>query len=134
MKKIKIFSLLIISAVILGGCSLGKKRATQSHPIAAPQNLNIQTDITAGGEQNKITEAKVMMENFAFSPETLIIKAGAIVVWINNDSAPHDVKSDFFTSPKLAKGKSFSFKFDNPGVFDYICGIHPKMKGKIIVE
>lgn len=111
-----------------------EQNKTTETPVAAPRKQNDQTNTNTNGEQNKITEAKVIMENFSFGPDTLKIKAGATVTWTNNDSAPHDVKSDLFASPKLAKGEFFSFKFEEVGTYDYICGIHPKMKGKIIVE
>ena len=74
------------------------------------------------------------MENFSFKPDTLTVTVGATVTWTNNDAAGHDVKSDLFQSPNMAKGQTFSFTFTNKGTYDYICGIHPNMKGKIIVQ
>ncbi|MFQ5886404.1 MAG: plastocyanin/azurin family copper-binding protein, partial [Anaerolineae bacterium] len=37
-------------------------------------------------------------------------------------------------SPRLNKGDSWSYTFDVAGTFDYICGLHPSMKGQIIIE
>ena len=34
----------------------------------------------------------------------------------------------------LAKGATFSFTFDKPGTYTYICSIHPTMKGTVIVK
>lgn len=76
----------------------------------------------------------VSIENFAFAPATLTVKAGTTVVWTNNDTAAHDVKIGDTKSPLLAKGETFDMTFDTKGTFDYICGVHPSMKGKIIVE
>lgn len=76
----------------------------------------------------------VVIENFSFNPETLSVTPGTAVVWINNDSATHSVKSDTFSSRSLSKGQSFEFTFASKGTYDYSCGIHPSMKGKIIVE
>jgi len=133
-KTTKILFLLAISAIIIGGCSSGQKQAAQPQPLAAPQKQNIQTNTAAGNAQNQITEAKISIENFSFNPGTLIIKAGATVTWTNNDSAPHKIKSNDFNSDTLATGASYSFTFEKAGVYDYICGIHPSMQGKIIVE
>lgn len=42
---------------------------------------------------------------------------------------------DAFESDRLNKGSDpFSFTFDVAGTYEYICGIHPSMHGKIIVE
>lgn len=76
----------------------------------------------------------VSIENFSFNPSTITVKAGTTVVWTNNDSASHTIKSDTFNSSTLSKGASFDYKFDNKGSYDYSCGIHPNMKGKVIVE
>lgn len=77
----------------------------------------------------------VIIENFAFHPSALSIKSGEKVTWINNDSAVHTVVSqNLFESPVLKRGGEFSFTFTPPGTYDYYCGIHPSMKGKIIVQ
>jgi plastocyanin len=33
----------------------------------------------------------------------------------------------------MLKGQAATLKFDTPGTYDYICGLHPNMKGKIEV-
>lgn len=76
----------------------------------------------------------VSIEGFAFNPQSLTVKAGTTVTWTNNDAAGHDVKSDDFASPIMAKGETFSFKYETAGTYEYICGVHPSMKGTIIVE
>jgi plastocyanin len=75
----------------------------------------------------------VSIKNFAFNPATLTVKTGTTVVWTNDDSAPHQIKSDNFNSLALSSGQSFSFLFSTVGQYDYSCAIHPSMKGKIIV-
>lgn len=76
----------------------------------------------------------INIQNFAFNPGTLTVKKGATVTWTNNDSVPHQIKSDSFNSTKLTNGQNFSFTFTTPGTFNYSCAIHPSMTGKIIVE
>jgi plastocyanin len=29
---------------------------------------------------------------------------------------------------------SFAYKFDQAGIYDYLCGIHPHMHGRVVVE
>jgi plastocyanin len=31
-------------------------------------------------------------------------------------------------------GESFSFRFDKPGTYKYLCSIHPRMTGAIVVK
>ncbi|MCJ7472114.1 MAG: cupredoxin family copper-binding protein [Actinobacteria bacterium] len=85
-------------------------------------------------EVNSETDHEVIIENFAFNPSDLTIKVGDTVTWTNNDGAAHTVKMDTFESDNLSKGDSFSFTFSDAGAFEFICGVHPSMKGKIIVE
>jgi len=76
----------------------------------------------------------VAIKNFSFQPETLNIKVGDSVVWTNEDNTVHDIVSGIFKSPLIKSGESFTFTFDKAGSYDYACGIHPSMKGRIIVE
>jgi amicyanin len=80
----------------------------------------------------------IAINNFAFSPATLTVKAGTTVTWTNEDSVPHTVVSDagsavVFTSPALATGSSFPFTFTQAGTYTYHCSIHPSMKGTVVV-
>jgi len=93
--------------------------------------------IPASGQQNQAPAAggnNVAIQNFAFDPAVLAVKAGDTVTWTNDDSAPHQIKSDAFNSLQLAKGQTFSFIFPSAGTFDYSCAIHPSMKGQIVVQ
>ncbi len=73
---------------------------------------------------------------FGFSPQTLTIAIGTIVIWKNNTSAPHTVTSDgsAFDSGTIAPGGTFSFKFTHAGTFAYHCSIHPHMTATITVK
>ncbi|HJX85749.1 MAG TPA: plastocyanin/azurin family copper-binding protein, partial [Candidatus Angelobacter sp.] len=56
--------------------------------------------------------------------------------WVNHDDIPHNVvdKNKGFRSKPLETDDSFSFTFANAGTYDYFCGLHPQMTGKIIVK
>ena len=79
---------------------------------------------------------EVSIEDFAYSPDSLTVSAGASVSWSNNDPTPHTVsaENDLFDSDVLDPAKKFSFTFDDPGTYSYICNIHPDMKGTVTVE
>ena len=81
-------------------------------------------------------DISVLIKNFDYSPMELEIKAGTTVVWKNLDGEPHTIASTdgMFRSPALDQNDSYSFTFNRPGVFKYICSIHPKMKATITVK
>jgi plastocyanin len=78
----------------------------------------------------------ISAQNFMFSPATITVKAGATVTWVNHDEEPHTIFNDagLFRSSALDTNESFSYTFDKPGTYHYVCTIHPRMTGTIIVE
>ena len=123
--------LAVTGALVLGGCGskgVSQNNSSISTPTPKANMDNVQTQSPA------VTGTSVSIQNFSFSPATLTVKKGATVTWTNNDSAVHTIKSSSFTSGDLSKGDTFQFTFNTPGTFDYACGIHPSMQGKIVVE
>jgi plastocyanin len=78
----------------------------------------------------------VEIDNFAFSPRRITVKAGTTVTWLNADDTPHTVASSakVFKSKALDTDDSFSFTFTTPGVYEYFCSLHPHMTGAVVVE
>jgi len=81
-------------------------------------------------------KARVSIDNFTFHPETLEIPAGTKVVWVNSDDVPHTVRSteDLFRSEALDTDDQFEHLFSEPGTYEYYCGVHRHMEGRIIVK
>jgi amicyanin len=79
--------------------------------------------------------ATVEIANFKFAPPDLTVAAGTTVIWKNADDSPHRVADigGAYASPALDTEGSFSHTFAAPGVYAYICSLHPYMKGKIVV-
>src|SRR5205807_10660514 len=67
----------------------------------------------------------IVLKDFHFSPMSLTVPAGATVIWKNLDGEPHTVVSDagLFRSGGLDQDDSFTFKFDKPGTYRFICSI-----------
>jgi plastocyanin len=78
----------------------------------------------------------VVMKDFDFAPMALTVSAGTTVTWKNLDGEPHTIVSadGAFRSKALDEDDSFSFKFDKPGVYKYLCSIHSKMVGTVTVK
>jgi plastocyanin len=80
--------------------------------------------------------AAVKIDNFNFTPPTLVVAPGTTVTWTNDDDSPHSVreKDGKFKSAALDTDETFSQTFSTPGQYEYICSIHPRMVGKIVVK
>ncbi|HZU48135.1 MAG TPA: cupredoxin family copper-binding protein [Mycobacterium sp.] len=77
----------------------------------------------------------VSIDNFAFVPAKLTVAAGSTVTWTNHDEEPHTVAASdgSFHSPGMDAQASYSHTFSAPGTFDYVCSIHPFMRGTVVV-
>ena len=78
----------------------------------------------------------ITIDNFTFTPPELTVAVGTTVKWVNHDDIPHLVvnKDKAFRSKALDTDDSFSYTFASAGTFDYFCGLHPHMVGKVIVK
>jgi plastocyanin len=96
-------------------------------------NTGIAQPAAAGGANSAI---EVNIDNFAFTPAVITVKAGTQITWVNHDDIPHTVDSTEgkFKSGALDTNDKFEFRFTQPGEYAYYCRVHPKMTGKIIVQ
>jgi plastocyanin len=78
----------------------------------------------------------ITIDNFTFGPPDLTVAVGTTVKWVNHDDIPHSVvnKDKAFRSKALDTDDSYSFTFASAGTFEYFCGLHPHMVGKVIVK
>jgi plastocyanin len=94
--------------------------------------------ISAGGSAAVIAAAQtatIKIDNFRFLPPDLTVPAGTTVAWKNDDDSPHRIAglNGAYASAALDTDDSYTHTFATPGVYSYICSIHPYMKGKIVV-
>jgi len=83
----------------------------------------------------KAARHQVVIEAVAYAPPTLTVHRGDTVVWVNHDPFPHTVAAaGAFDSGSIAAGASWRYVAAKPGSFDYICTLHPNMKGTLKVE
>ena len=83
-----------------------------------------------------VTEpGQVSMKSFAFVPAEATVKVGEKVTWKNEDSAKHDATgegSDLKT-PLIGQGETTDYTPTKAGTIEYVCSIHPNMKGTLTV-
>lgn len=82
------------------------------------------------------TTHTVTIEGMRFSPDTLEVRVGDTVRWVNKDIVPHNATATDrgFESPELASGASWQFKAAQKGSFPYFCTLHPPMKATLVVK
>ena len=71
----------------------------------------------------------------SYRPADLTVMTGQTVTWHNTALVPHTVTAldGAFDSGRIDGGASFSYTFSTPGTFNYMCTIHPTMKGTVVV-
>ncbi|OBJ94540.1 cupredoxin family copper-binding protein [Mycobacterium sp. 1245852.3] len=110
----------------LAGCS-------QPRPVANTAAPTTEVSITAPVAPVRGNE--VTIDGFAFQPASLTVTAGTTVTWTNRDEEPHTVAASdgSFHSPGMGTGATFTHTFAAAGTFDYVCSIHPMMRGTVVV-
>src|SRR5687768_17507891 len=78
----------------------------------------------------------IVIADMKFVPETLTVKAGDTVVWVNRDFFPHTATAQdrSFDSRDIATNKSWKYVAAKKGAFSYICTLHPTMEATLIVK
>jgi plastocyanin len=112
-------------------------------PIAAAFGAVLALGATGAVGQQLVAAKSVEVDivNFAFTPKTLTVARGTAVTWDNKDEEPHNIvdvpgggKPRVFRSQAVDGGEKFSFTFNDPGTYKYICSIHPHMEGTVVVK
>ncbi len=98
-------------------------------------SLSAALALAAPGTATAATKVVSITRN-AFSPASVTIQTGDTVVWRNADSQRHQVvaASGAFASPVLAPRRSFSLTFTRVGTYRYHDGLHPSLKGMVVVR
>ncbi|MFN2644729.1 MAG: cupredoxin family copper-binding protein [Burkholderiales bacterium] len=76
------------------------------------------------------------MEGMKFVPDRLEVAVGDRVTWTNRDIVPHSVtaKSGGIESGDLTQGQSWTYVARAPGEIEYLCRLHPAMRGALVVK
>jgi amicyanin len=114
-----------------GGTSVGMPGMSSAIPGMGP----MPSATTSSAPTQPVAGTAVDITNFAFAPANLSVKVGETVTWTNKDEEPHTVVANdgSFHSPGLDANGTYTFTFTTPGSFDYICSIHPFMRGTVVV-
>jgi plastocyanin len=80
----------------------------------------------------------VSQKDRAFAPATVTVKAGATLVFKNDDDVTHNSfsmsKGNEFNSKAQQPGETASVTFKTPGEVEIRCAFHPKMRMTVTVQ
>jgi plastocyanin len=89
----------------------------------------------AKGKKADTAAANVNIASFAFMPAKISAVAGKALTFFNGDDTPHQVTvSGGPRTEVFLRGQKASLTIDKAGEYNYICGLHPSMKGVIEVK
>lgn len=117
-----------VLALVLAGCGGLKKGGLT--PVG-------DDEATKEPSQAK-SSVTVDMVSIQFQPETIRVKPGGSVTWVNRDKVAHTVTEgnelyNTFNSGEIAPGRRYSRTFQKERKIGYRCTIHPNMEGTIFV-
>jgi plastocyanin len=140
----------LLAVLLLAGCSsppsqpapsvtFGSGATTPGMPgmsgMPAMPGASASSPASATGSPAAVAGDAVSIDNFAFVPATLTVRAGSTVTWTNHDEEPHTVAASdgSFHSPGMGSQGTYSHTFPTAGKFDYVCSIHPFMHATVVV-
>jgi plastocyanin len=84
----------------------------------------------------KAPKGEVNIISFAFAPARISTAVGKALSFLNSDDSPHQitVQGAAQKTAVLLRGQTGSITFDKAGSYNYLCGLHPTMKGVIEVR
>ncbi len=122
----------------LSGATSTTSASTSSSTFSSSQAVGSKTSSSGSGVKASILNgAGTNQSSPGFSPGRikLVIGVNNTVTWTNDDSSPHTVTATdkTFDSGNLNAEQSFTYTFNTPGTFNYICLYHSWMKGTVVV-
>jgi plastocyanin len=129
----------------------GMMAAPYSRPMTAPQGMPAVVARPAAVATNAAQPAPapasststpadetvtVRIDGMRFDPQNITVKPGTTVTWVHGSQMPHTINgnADGMRSGTLYNGQQFSHTFNAAGSYNYFCGLHPSMKGSVVVE
>ncbi len=117
----------------LAGCGDDSNKDTGQQP-ASQSGGEAAEDAGGGAPAQGIVE--VQIKDFKYTPDPATVQVGQRVLWRNEDAAPHTATAKGkFDSKELDSSGQFEWtpEPEDAGTIEYVCTIHPNMKGSLTV-
>jgi plastocyanin len=129
-----LLALVSVTALAAGGACFSERQAATAPP-GGTETCNIPVNSPIVGS----TVAIVAIRNFGFHPQTVTVKPGTTVTWVNCEPEGIDAHTSTadggqWDSPFLEPGATYSHTFSAAGTFDYHCIPHPSMQATVVVQ
>jgi plastocyanin len=71
----------------------------------------------------------------SYDPIDVTVTVGGTVTWLNDHTFTHDAAAldGSWATPKLENGETATVTFDAVGSYEYLCTLHPLMRGTVAV-
>ena len=126
--KVVLLTAFVATAAAMAACSSDSTPTPSATP--PPAATPTPEAVEAGG---------VLSDIVNFTHQDLVVSAGTSITWVNRDSVSHTSTSRVgsvgqWNSRGLSPGATFTFTFNDPGTYQYLCSIHPRMTGTVTVN
>ena len=129
----------IASALVVALAMSAYSGATEDQTSTAPDlpDASVSADIMM---PTKSSRPGCEESNLCYVPGNITVDVGSTVVWENGDAAFHSVTSGVYGEPDgifdsgyIDPGEQFVFVFEEAGLHEYYCTLHPWMRGTVDV-
>jgi plastocyanin len=138
-------SIVLVALVIIAGVGYVGAKAIRKTMRATTTPNQTETITTPTDTASTATQSAnlVTINTSGFSPNTITIKVGETVRWVNSNSVTENVSSDphpthtLYTPLNLGNieaGSQISLTFDKAGTYTYHNHLRPSLKGTVVVE
>ncbi len=119
----------LAATLLIAGCG-----GLPAAPAETPGSLTPPPGFV-GPEDTGPIRHEIGIVDFGYEPESYELSAGQAVMWMNAGNVPHTVTFEDagIDSGRLSAGETFQHTFDEAGAFEYVCTIHPQMRGTLTV-
>lgn len=135
MRRLSLLRLVILAALAVAACGgttapSGPSAAAGSVPAASTALACEKTEAPAEGT------VAASIKDFKFSPQPITAKVDQVIVWGNDDSAPHtaSLADGSCGTDQIPGGAHAALVFHVAGTYTYQCNVHPGQMKDYTIE
>jgi quinohemoprotein ethanol dehydrogenase len=123
---------------VAGGGRGGRGGGPAAPPIGlfnGPIADNFRVEIASYVRDNSSGGVRMYVDEHAFNPYRVRVKAGTMVRWVNNGRILHSISAEdgSWASSRLVPLEAYGHTFDKAGEYTVVCKDHPFAKMQVIV-